>query len=213
MIFSNEKAEFINSSDGNVVKNEDNQDNLLSPSGPSSNSKNSQLESRITELNSFVQKGGNVIYLSVPGKTRVRKGPNLTFIDEGENYLPVKFVKNISQGLWDGILHVNSNHKIFKDLPTNVNMSGTYENIAPTITMRGIDAENLVNTVAFDRIPDGNIMKRNYIGSGDVWSGSDLSIVKHGNGKIILSTLKLIQNIGYDPVAEIVLMNMINYLD
>ena len=56
MIFSNEKAEFINSSDGNVVKNEDNQDNLLSPSGPSSNSKNSQLESRINELNSFVQK-------------------------------------------------------------------------------------------------------------------------------------------------------------
>ena len=68
VIFSNEKAEFINSSDGNVVKNEDNQDNLLSPGGPSSNSKNSQLESRITELNSFVQKGGNVIYLSVPGK-------------------------------------------------------------------------------------------------------------------------------------------------
>jgi hypothetical protein len=92
-------------------------------------------------------------------------------------------------------------------------MSGTYENIAPTITLRGIDAENLVNTVAFDRIPNGNIMKRNYIGSGDVWSGSDLSIVKHGDGKIILSTLKLIQNIGYDPVAEIVLMNMINYLD
>ena len=27
-------------------------------------------------------------------------------------------------------------------------MSGTYENIAPTITLRGIDAENLVNTVA-----------------------------------------------------------------
>ncbi|MFL2609292.1 MAG: glycoside hydrolase family 2 protein [Flavobacteriaceae bacterium] len=213
VMFSNEKAEFINSSDGNVVKNEDNQDNLLSPSGPSSNTKNSKLESRINELNSFVQRGGNVIYLSVPGKTRVRKGPNLTFIDEGESYLPVKFVKNISQGLWDGILHINSNHKIFKNLPTDVNMSNTYENIAPTVTMRGIEAENIVNTIAFDRIPNGNIMKRNYIGSGDVWSGSDLSVVKHGKGKIILSTLKLIENLGYDPVAEIVLMNMINYTD
>ena len=213
VIFSNEKAEFINSSDGNIVKNENNQDNLLSPNGPSSNSKNSKLESRIKDLNSFVHRGGNVIYLSVPGKIRVRKGPNLTFIDEGESYLPVKFVKNISQGLWDGILHINSNHKIFKSLPKNVNMSGTYENIAPTITMRGIEAENLVNTIAFDRIPNGNIMKRNYIGSGDVWSGSDLSIVKHGEGEIILSTLKLIENIGYDPVAEIVLMNMINYTD
>ena len=74
-------------------------------------------------------------------------------------------------------------------------------------------AENLLYTIAFDRIPDGNITKRNYIGCNDVWSKSNLSVVKHGLGKIDLSTLKLIQNTGYDPFAEIVLMKMINYIN
>ncbi len=46
-----------------------------------------------------------------------------------------------------------------------------------------------------------------------MWSKSNLSVVKHGLGKIDLSTLKLIQNTGYDPFAEIVLMKMINYIN
>ena len=54
-------------------------------------------------------------------------------------------------------------------------------------------------------------MKRNYIGSGEVWSGADLSIVDHGKGKMLLSTLKLIENLNYDPVSEILLLNIIDY--
>ena len=90
-------------------------------------------------------------------------------------------------------------------------MSGIYENIAPTISLRNFKGKNIVQTIAFDRIPDGNILKRNYIGSGEVWSGSDLSIVEYGKGKMVLSTLKLIENINYDPVSEMVLLNIINY--
>ena len=56
-------------------------------------------------------------------------------------------------------------------------------------------------------------MKRNYIGSGDVWSGSDLSIVNHNDGKMLLSTLKLYENIGDDPVADKILFNIINYFN
>lgn len=155
--------------------------------------------------------GGNAIFLKIPGKTRKRIGPNLTFVPDGIDYLPQKPIKNISQGLWDGILHINSKHKFFENLPVNVNMSGVYENIAPTISLRNFKGENIVQTIAFDRIPDGNILKRNYIGSGEVWSGSDLSIVKHNKGKMVLSTLKLVENLNYDPVSEIVLLNIINY--
>ena len=162
-------------------------------------------------INDFVYKGGNAIYLQIPGKTRKRIGPNLTFLADGIDYLPQKPIKNISQGLWDGILHINKKHKIFKNLPINVNMSGIYENIAPTISLRNFKGNNIVQTIAFDRIPDGNIMKRNYIGSGEVWSGADLSIVDHGKGKMLLSTLKLIENLNYDPVSEILLLNIIDY--
>lgn len=200
VIISDINTKVLSSKDGNVIE----QNNT--------NSSNT-FKDQIDLVNDFVLKGGNAIFLQVPGKTRKRIGPNLTFVADGTDYLPHKPIKNISQGLWDGILHINSKHKFFKGLPINVNMSGLYENIAPTISLRNFKGQNIVQTIAFDRIPNGNIMKRNYIGSGEVWSGSDLSIVNHGDGKIVLSTLKLLENLNFDPVSEIMLLNMINFFD
>ena len=198
VIINSINTEVFNSKDGNVIeKNKSNQSD--------------NFKDLMDNINDFVNKGGNAIYLQIPGKIRKRIGPNLTFLADGIDYLPQKPIKNISQGLWDGILHINKKHKIFKNLPINVNMSGIYENIAPTISLRNFKGNNIVQTIAFDRIPDGNIMKRNYIGSGEVWSGADLSIVDHGKGKMLLSTLKLIENLNYDPVSEILLLNIIDY--
>jgi hypothetical protein len=200
VIISDINTKVLSSKDGNVIEqNNTNASNTF--------------KDQIDLVNDFVFKGGNAIFLQVPGKTRKRIGPNLTFVADGTDYLPHKPIKNISQGLWDGILHINSKHKFFKGLPINVNMSGLYENIAPTISLRNFKGQNIVQTIAFDRIPNGNIMKRNYIGSGEVWSGSDLSIVNHGDGKIVLSTLKLLENLNFDPVSEIMLLNMINFFD
>lgn len=200
VIISDINTKVLSSKDGNVIE----QNNI--------NSSNA-FKDQIDLVNDFVFKGGNAIFLQVPGKTRKRIGPNLTFVADGTDYLPHKPIKNISQGLWDGILHINTKHKFFNGLPINVNMSGLYENIAPTISLRNFKGQNIVQTIAFDRIPNGNIMKRNYIGSGEVWSGSDLSIVNHGDGKMVLSTLKLLENLNFDPVSEIMLLNMINFFD
>ena len=198
VIVNESDTDFYSSKDGNIVE-KNNEDSLTDYS------------KLMDQINKFTFKGGNVIFLKIPGKTRKRIGPNLTFVADGIDYLPSKPIKNISQGLWDGILHINSKHPFFNKLPVNVNMSGIYENIAPTISLRNFKGKNIVQTIAFDRIPNGNILKRNYIGSGEVWSGSDLSIVKHGKGKMVLSTLKLLENLNYDPVSEIILFNMINY--
>ena len=198
VIVNESDTDFYSSKDGNIVE-KSNEESLTDYS------------KLMDQINKFTFKGGNVIFLKIPGKTRKRIGPNLTFVADGVDYLPSKPVKNISQGLWDGILHINSKHPFFNELPVNVNMSGVYENIAPTISLRNFKGKNIVQTIAFDRIPNGNILKRNYIGSGEVWSGSDLSIVEHGKGKMVLSTLKLLENLNYDPVSEIVLFNMINY--
>ena len=198
VIVNESDTDFYSSKDGNIVE-KNNEDSLTDYS------------KLMDQINKFAFKGGNVIFLKIPGKTRKRIGPNLTFVADGVDYLPSKPIKNISQGLWDGILHINSKHPFFNKLPVNVNMSGIYENIAPTISLRNFKGKNIVQTIAFDRIPNGNILKRNYIGSGEVWSGSDLSIVKHGKGKMVLSTLKLLENLNYDPVSEIILFNMINY--
>ena len=198
VIVNESDTDFYSSKDGNIIE-KNNEDSLT------------DYIKLIDQINKFTFKGGNVIFLKIPGKTRKRIGPNLTFVADGIDYLPSKPIKNISQGLWDGILHINSKHPFFNKLPVNVNMSGIYENIAPTISLRNFKGKNIVQTIAFDRIPNGNILKRNYIGSGEVWSGSDLSIVKHGKGKMVLSTLKLLENLNYDPVSEIILFNMINY--
>ncbi len=198
VIVNESDTDFYSSKDGNIVE-KNNKESLTDYSN------------LMDQINKFAFEGGNVIFLKIPGKTRKRIGPNLTFVADGVDYLPSKPVKNISQGLWDGILHINSKHPFFNKLPVNVNMSGIYENIAPTISLRNFKGKNIVQTIAFDRIPNGNILKRNYIGSGEVWSGSDLSIVKHGKGKMVLSTLKLSENLNYDPVSEIILFNMINY--
>ena len=140
-----------------------------------------------------------------------RSGENLTFQVEGRKLLPMDPIKNMSKGLWDGILHINKKHPIFKGLPVNIPLTDLYENVGPTVSFRGLKGNNIVQTIAFDRIPNGNIMKRNYIGSGDVWIGSDLSIIKHNQGKMLLSTLKVFENLGKDPVADKILFNMISY--
>jgi len=198
LIVNESDTDFYSSKDGNIVQRNNEEKSI-------------DYNDLMEQVNNFTFKGGNVVFLKIPGKTRKRIGPNLTFVADGVDYLPSKPIKNISQGLWDGILHINSKHPFFNELPVNVNMSGIYENIAPTISLRNFKGKNIVQTIAFDRIPDGNILKRNYIGSGEVWSGSDLSIVNYGKGKMVLSTLKLIENINYDPVSEMVLLNIINY--
>ena len=47
------------------------------------------------DVNNFVSEGGNAIFLKIPGKTRKRIGPNLTFIADGIDYIKKKKVKNI----------------------------------------------------------------------------------------------------------------------
>ena len=198
LIVNQSDTDFYSSRDGNIVEKENENGSI-------------EFDNIMDQINNFTYNGGNVVFLKIPGKTRKRIGPNLTFLADGIDYLPSKPIKNISQGLWDGILHINKKHPFFNELPVNVNMSDVYENIAPTISLRNFKGNNIVQTVAFDRIPNGDILKRNYIGSGEVWSGSDLSIVKYGKGKMVLSTLKLIENLNYDPVSEIILLNIINY--
>ena len=198
LIFDNKLID-KSSKDGNIIAE--------------SSSNNSIFNRTVNEINEFVSFGGNAIYINTPARIIRRTGENLTFQIEGEKLLPMDPVKNISQGLWDGILHINKKHPIFKGLPVNIPLTDLYENIGPTVSFRDLKGENIVQTIAFDRIPNGNIMKRNYIGSGDVWSGSDLSIVDYNNGKMLLSTLKLYENIGLDPVADKILFNIINYFN
>ena len=59
--------------------------------------------------------------------------------------------------------------------------------------------------------PDYDLRKRHYIGPGDTWWGADLAIVPLGKGRCIASQLRLLENLGKDPVADRLLLNMIRF--
>ena len=97
------------------------------------------------------------------------------------------------------LLFVNSSDKFMQ---REVRGAKRLEGFVDRMTKENLKYENFQITDPLD-----------YIGSGDVWSGSDLSIVDYNNGKMLLSTLKLYENIGLDPVADKILFNIINYFN
>ena len=56
-------------------------------------------------------------------------------------------------------------------------------------------------------------MLRHYPGPGDIWFGANLLETAFGDGTMLLSTFDIVGNLGKDPVAELILNNMINYLN
>ncbi len=56
-----------------------------------------------------------------------------------------------------------------------------------------------------------DIMLRHYNGIGDVLWAADVLEVEKGEGKMLFSTLKIIENLGSDPVSDKLLYNMINF--
>jgi len=162
------------------------------------------------QLSDFAKRGGKVTYVQFP-----YIGPKWTDGVLSKGYtmnMPLNIKMKASQGLWGGMSHVVAKHPVFNDLPSNQSMQGVYENVRAKISMIELESKAIVTVVANDNFPDMTLMKRHYIGTGDVWSGSDLSEVKHGKGSLLLSTMRIVPNLGDDPVADKLLLNLLSYI-
>jgi len=162
------------------------------------------------QLSAFAKKGGTVAYIQFP-----YVGPKWTDGVLSKGYalnLPFPVKMKASTGLWGGMSHIAADHPVFKGLPSKQAMQGIYENVRPKISMIGLNAKPIVTLVANDNFPDMTLMNRHYKGTGDVWVGSDLSELKHGKGKLLLSTMQIVPNLNKDPVADRLLVNLLNYL-
>jgi hypothetical protein len=91
-------------------------------------------------------------------------------------------------------------HPLFDGLPTGLLDWATYRNVIPQggSCFQGLDEPAEVVCGAIQTCYKYN-------------SGSYLSIHTHGKGRIVLSCLELIPNLGKDPVAERLLRNLLNY--
>ncbi len=162
------------------------------------------------QLSDFVKRGGKVTYVQFP-----YIGPKWKdgVLSKGFSMnMPINIKMKASQGLWGGMSHVVARHPVFTGLPNNKAMQGVYENVRAKISMINLNTKPIVTVVANDNFPEMTLMKRHYQGTGDVWSGSDLSEVKHGKGSLLLSTMRIVPNLGNDPVADKLLMNLLNYI-
>jgi len=94
-------------------------------------------------------------------------------------------------------------------------MSDFYENIWTSNTLRDLEGEAIqehtpvVASIGFDWFSSDH--KMHYSGPGKSWWGSDIAMLKIGEGSIIISQLRLVNNLGKDPAADKVFFNMLDF--
>ena len=169
---------------------------------------NPKEKQRFADLIAFIKDGGTAVYLEGvgPGASRWGSAPRVV-----SPLLPVQVRPKMARGLWTCIPHIVTEHPIFAGLPSSCMMGPIYENVWARDTLMDAGGETIVGAIGFDWFPDMDKMRRHYYGPGDTWWGADLAIVPHGKGRLILSQLRLVENLGKDPVADRILYNIIEH--
>jgi beta-galactosidase len=168
--------------------------------------KTNEEKARFTELADFAKAGGTVVYLGGGGEHYGWGKP----VDVPK-ILPIEGGLKLARGTWAPITHVVHEHPIFNGLPTDQMQGPVYENVWAELTLVGAGGEAVVGAIGFDWFPELDKDRRHYYGPGDTWYGSDVSIIPVGAGRCILSQLRLIDFLGKDPVADKILLNLIEY--
>ena len=159
---------------------------------------------RFAELAAFITDGGTGVYLQ-------GSGPAAQWGNSGKAspLLPINVRFKQAKGLWNCIPHLVKDHPVFAGLPVNGMMGPIYENVWAEKSLLGVGGETIAGAIGYDWYPDLDVSKRHYYGPGDSWWGTDLAIVPHGKGRCIVSQLRLLENLGKDPVADKILFNLL----
>lgn len=176
------------------------------------------LKKQIAEVKQFVDGGGFALFLEVAGTNLTwgkwidgKRNPRV-LEDFNVDRLPMDAILLDARGNYIPRGQIVTDGPVFKDLPTNIIMSGVYENIHPKESIcRPNKGNYLAGSVAYEQNKNMDIMLRHYNGVGDVYWAADVLLIEYGKGEILYSTLQIIENLGKDPVAEKVLYNMVKY--
>jgi hypothetical protein len=160
------------------------------------------------ELERFVKDGGTAVYL----ETVQRWAQNPFWSDKlpSREVLPVPATVRQGKGLWVGVSHIVTDHPVFNGLPTQCMMGQVYENVWSPQALLGLEGELIVGSVSHGWF-QGEKDKQNYLGPSPAWWGMDMGVVRHGQGRYVLSALRIVENLGKDPVADKILFNLIKW--
>ncbi len=170
---------------------------------------NPRAKARFSELQKFVQQGGTAVYLETV--QRWSGNPFWGGKLPTKDVLPVHATIQHAMGLWICVSHIVTSHPVFDGLPAKCMMGQVYENVWSPQTLMGVDGELIVGSVShswFQGEPD----MQNYHGPSPAWCGMDMGVVAHGQGRYVLSTLRIVENLGEDPVADKLLQNLIRFV-
>jgi len=159
-----------------------------------------------TELAAFIKAGGTAVYLQ-GGGPKAKWGVG----EKASPLLPVSALSKQAIGTWTGIPHLLKDHPVFDGLPVNGMMGPIYENVWAENTLLDVAGETIVAAIGYDWFPDYDLRKRHYYGPGDTWWGADMAIAPLGKGRCLVSQLRLLDNLGKDPVADKILFNLIRF--
>lgn len=179
--------------------------------GLSKNKKQYDIDAEI--IRNFVKEGGYAVFFEVKGENSKNSNRDLKEIsDQGLPTQAQILGKWPTLGGWAAKSHIVTDHPIFEGLPSNQIMHGVYENIHPVSSMVKQEGAYIAGLIGYDHFPNNDIMLRHYNGPGEVWWAADVLETRMGQGKMLLSTLQIINYLGKDPVADKILFNIINYL-
>ncbi|TWT84061.1 Beta-glucuronidase [Planctomycetes bacterium CA13] len=162
-------------------------------------------QQRFADLMRFIRAGGTAVYVQGVGKFYKRGDSNQV----QSSTVPVAARVQAAQGLWSCIPHLVREHPIFKGLPSGGMMRDIYENVWAAQSLRDMEVEPIVASIGFKWFSENH--KLHYSGPGESWWGSDLAIVPHGEGRVIISQLRIVENLGSEPVADKLLFNLIEF--
>jgi hypothetical protein len=157
-------------------------------------------------LQTFIKNGGTAVYIE--GTGGIFQGGSADRVDSP--WLPHHPRLERARGLWTCIPHLVADHPIFDGLPSNGMMRDLYEDVWAESTLIDLGGETIVGSIGFEWFSADH--KRGYLGPGASWWGADLALVPFGKGRYLISQMRLVENLGKDPVADKLLYNMIRFV-
>jgi hypothetical protein len=162
-------------------------------------------QKRFAHLLKYIEAGGTAVYIQGVGDGPQRGKSNRI----ESSAFPFTARVEAARGLWTCIPHLVSEHPVFAGLPNRGMMRDIYENVWATQTLRDLGGEAIVASIGFDWFSADH--KLHYSGPGESWWGADLAVVPHGKGRSLISQLRIVDNLGKDPVADKILFNIVEY--
>ena len=124
--------------------------------------------------------------------------------------LPIDANVRHGLGLWVGVAHIVKEHPIFNGLPSNQMMDQNYENVWSPQGIEVEGAERIVTSISHG-FYGGDEDNQHHQGPEPAWNAIDLGLVNYGNGQFVLNSLRIIENLWKDPVADKIFYNLIQW--